>query len=396
MKIQLTKSLIARVGLAAVAAGSWLPALIAMNGGAEAATKEDPYVLVAYNDLGMHCMNEDFSELCILPPFNNLHVQIIQRGHEPRIIRNGFLVGYSIPGNTVSHTKTNFWQFAPQLFGVTLPNDVGLTGNQLAGRMVPNAATRDWVATGIPVTPLMDDMTLNAYPFAKVTIRNSRFTGTTSTVIPVSWEISCNLCHQPSQGTVANDILEAHDRLHGTDLVHQKPVLCAGCHSDPALGTTGVPGVKSMSAAMHGAHAPRMSMISIDNECYACHPGIETNCQRDVHFSNGVFCNQCHGGMEAVGSTTRTPWRDEPKCSDCHNVAGHDYEEPGKLYKESRGHGGVLCATCHQSPHVIAPSTNPADNAQAIKLQGMSGTLRKCSVCHIKTPEDPFFHTIEH
>ena len=32
------------------------------------------YVVFAWNDLGMHCMNRDFSELMVLPPFNVLHV----------------------------------------------------------------------------------------------------------------------------------------------------------------------------------------------------------------------------------------------------------------------------------------------------------------------------------
>ena len=27
-------------------------------------------VVLGYNDLGMHCMNQDFSEFMILPPFN--------------------------------------------------------------------------------------------------------------------------------------------------------------------------------------------------------------------------------------------------------------------------------------------------------------------------------------
>jgi hypothetical protein len=27
-----------------------------------------PYVVLGYNDLGMHCMQQDFSEMMILPP----------------------------------------------------------------------------------------------------------------------------------------------------------------------------------------------------------------------------------------------------------------------------------------------------------------------------------------
>ena len=80
------------------------------------------YVVLGYNDLGMHCMNQDFSQLCILPPFNSLHAQVIRRGVEPDIISGGgsVSVSYEVPNNTTSVPKTNFWQFAPALFGVAL------------------------------------------------------------------------------------------------------------------------------------------------------------------------------------------------------------------------------------------------------------------------------------
>ena len=43
---------------------------------------DTPYVILACNDLGMHCMNSDFSEMMVLPPFNTLHAQIIRRSGE--------------------------------------------------------------------------------------------------------------------------------------------------------------------------------------------------------------------------------------------------------------------------------------------------------------------------
>ncbi|MBD3800982.1 MAG: hypothetical protein IE886_05935, partial [Campylobacterales bacterium] len=36
------------------------------------------YTLLAWNDLGMHCMDgKDFSVFSILPPYNNLNAQLI-------------------------------------------------------------------------------------------------------------------------------------------------------------------------------------------------------------------------------------------------------------------------------------------------------------------------------
>ncbi|MGZ3494806.1 MAG: hypothetical protein ACXWM6_09335, partial [Thermodesulfobacteriota bacterium] len=38
------------------------------------------YVVIGWNDLGMHCINSSYAELAVLPPFNNLRAQVIQRG----------------------------------------------------------------------------------------------------------------------------------------------------------------------------------------------------------------------------------------------------------------------------------------------------------------------------
>lgn len=370
---------------------------------ADAAERDRPsptknsFTVLAYNDLGMHCMNQDFSEICILPPFNTLRAQVILRGEEPTIVSEGLTVAYSIPGNTISTTKTNFWDYAEELFGINLPENVGLTGSGLSGKMVPSG-NRDWVASGIPITPLTDKFQNDPFQLSEVLVKNrrGRVLARTEAVVPVSWEISCNLCHNSEGVSVATDMLQAHDRLHGTSLVDQKPVLCASCHADPALGTPGVPGVSSFSHAMHGAHADRMEAVSfLDNSCYACHPGVQTECQRDVHLNLGITCTTCHGDMKAVANPARVPWVDEPTCAQCHKALNprFDYEEPGKQFKDSRGHGGVFCAACHGPQHAVGPAVTDPDNAQAILHQGHAGTINDCTVCHTKRPDDPFFHS---
>ena len=40
------------------------------------------YVVIGWNDLGMHCISPRFAEMAILPPYNNLHVIIIRKGGE--------------------------------------------------------------------------------------------------------------------------------------------------------------------------------------------------------------------------------------------------------------------------------------------------------------------------
>jgi len=366
--------------------------------------------VLGFNDLGMHCINQDFSEICILPPYNNLHAQVIDRsGEDPRIVTSGVQVLYSVPGNSSSANKTNFWIFAQRLFGLNapLPANLGLTGHGLTGQMTATA-DGDWVATGIPLTPITDAGKFDPFQLSIVqAVQAGKVKGWTMPVVPVSWEISCNLCHRPDDPTkTASDILQKHDNRffyipnprYAKALSASKPVLCASCHADPALGTKGVAGVPTMSSAMHTAHAsrftPQVLNIVNGNTCYACHPGISTQCQRDIHLTKGITCSKCHGEMIVVGNPARRPWVDEPHCTDCHKRQGFAFEEPGKLYKDSRGHNGVKCASCHGSPHAITPTVTQSDNVQAVLLQGHPGTINDCKVCHRQTPDDQFNHTL--
>jgi hypothetical protein len=152
-----------------------------------------------------------------------------------------------------------------------------------------------------------------------------------------------------------------------------------------------------------------------------------------------VDCQNCHGNMAAVGGATpllaggstdglndgkpRRPWLDLPRCQSCHAgdavtrtaVTGGPplaadgvrfldafrpgdasaspilatnlrfAEEPGKLYRKSKGHGGLACEACHGSTHAIW-SGNTNDDVAAIALQGHAGTIGECSTCHDAPP----------
>jgi len=349
-------------------------------------------VVFGYNDLGMHCMNMDFSEFMILPPFNTLHALVVDRsGARPRIVQEGVEISYRIPSKTTSVDKTNFWDYAQHLFGLDapLPPDMGLTGNGLTGVMTSLAAAgrSDWSATGIPITPLADDMTKAPLALGLITVsRDGTDVVQTQAVLPISWELSCNLCHNTPGMSVAQDILAAHDRLHGTSIsfASAKPVACGACHPQPELGFKGDMGMASLSSSMHSAHAKRMWRVEgqLENGCYACHPGGQTQCLRDVHRAIGMICTDCHGSMEAVGSPARMPWQDEPRCGDCHQRDGFAFEQPGTLFRDSKGHYGVHCSACHGSPHAITPTVGQEDNVQAVALQGRTGPISKCEVCH--------------
>jgi hypothetical protein len=363
------------------------------DGGGGGSAGTNSVVVLGYNELGMHCMNQDFSELMILPPYNNFRAQVIDRsGEDPRIVTSGVTVRYSIPGNTHSADKTNFWTYAQALLGVALEPNVGLTGNGLTGTMALTGEN-DWVATGIPITPIDDTGHENPYQLGTVSVLSGGTKiGETQAVVPVSWEINCDLCHNTPGISAATDILRAHDRLHGTQLEQSKPVMCASCHADVALGQSGQPGVSNLSRAMHGAHASRMGAVQLATPCYACHPGIRTQCLRDVHYSHGMTCTGCHDSMTAVAAANRQPWVDEPRCGTCHQRAGFSFEQPNTLFRHSLGHSNVHCAACHGSPHAITPTVNAEDNVQALTLQGHAGVINTCTVCHNQQPDDAFFH----
>ncbi len=98
-----------------------------------------------------------------------------------------------------------------------------------------------------------------------------------------------------------------------------------------------------------------------------------------------MTCTDCHeGGMQALANENRTPWVDEPRCANCHDA--QHAENPGKLFKQSTGHGGLYCEACHNSTHAILTSREAKDNLQSIALQGFAGTISKCTVCHLTAP----------
>ena len=125
------------------------------------------YIVLAWNDLGMHCANKDFSRICVLPPYNNVQAQIIkkQTGQQPQIVVAGYKLDYYIPGNTYSVGKTNFWTYAQELFGLPqpLPNNIGLTGSGLTGTF--DTSGNGFIKTGVPVTPFQDNNLNQEQPY---------------------------------------------------------------------------------------------------------------------------------------------------------------------------------------------------------------------------------------
>jgi hypothetical protein len=299
--------------------------------------------LLGWNNLGMHCMDSDYSVFSILPPYNTIEAQLVVSN---RLVTNG--AGYTVtyqavadPAgsfNSTSVGKGNFYDFDLALYGADLAPDMGLAGWPMPGLANPpqpmlfertnSGAFVSWFrAEGIPITPYDDAGRKNPYPMMRILARNAAGTliASNDIVLPVSDEMDCRACHasglpggiRPAGGWVWNanperdyrlNILRLHDGLrdpvtwpgilasngfnpqglYRTVVADGRPVLCAKCHLSEALPGTGYPGVPPLTRAVHAVHANVMDPdlgLTLDNAahraaCYRCHPGSTTKCLR--------------------------------------------------------------------------------------------------------------------
>ena len=375
----------------------------------------EKHVVLAWNDLGMHCYQADFSRFQILPPYNVFWAQVIARGEKPAVATADLEVHYETLNMKNPQQHTNFWDHAAG-YGWEVEPGVGLKGHRTSGVM--ETADDHFVAEGVPVVDFTDAGVWDPFPMFTASVKNAQgeVLAETINVAPASTEMACDLCHKADsmQGTMAA-ILKAHDTNEMTGLLAQaesgKPVMCSSCHADPALGVTENRDCKTtLSGAMHSFHAKKLAETEAKlpkNSCHACHPGPKTNCLRDVMSQAGLTCTNCHGGMEDVGNPERTPWVNMPTCSTCHTEAlqepamarikrpnEHLTADMASLYRNSKAHGGggIYCAACHGSPHAVTPTSTERDNEQAIRLQGHKGPIDQCTLCHLEKPDKPFWH----
>ncbi len=444
--------------------------------------------VLAANDLGMHCMDREFSVFSILPPFNVVNAQVVKRDNDGRPyvaddteieVFYEAVADASGSINTTSIGKTDFWTYANALFGVALPEGQSLTGlympaddPQVRGSqpMEYSLQKEMFTAEGIPITPTDDTLIDKPYPLLRISAvdaQSGETIGHLDVVVPVATETDCQNCHRTGAMAAVGvgwsidpdleiqskiNILRLHDDENNTSLEASQPVLCARCHYSPALDLAGTGpagdqvGKPVFSNVMHEFHGELQDNglpvfppdDQVENTCYQCHPGSITQCQRGAMKTGGMDCNDCHGDMLAVGGASdllvggsidgtndenpRRPWVDLPRCQSCHTgdavdflsgpnlVADPDWpfrlrqayatgddsaspllalntrfaEDTNTLFRFSKGHGEIACEACHGSTHAIWPNDMNAanDNEAARQLQGFTGTIIECSVCH--------------
>ena len=328
--------------------------------------------LLGWNNLGMHCMDSDYSVFSILPPYNTVECQLIVNG---KLVTNGS--GYSVTYqavadplgsiNSTSIGKGTFYLYAKDLYGASLLPESGLAGWSMPGvsntpqsmlfeqanKPAANVTTPvNWFrAEGIPLTPFDDAGKKNTYPLMRLIARNAanQAIATNDIVLPVSDEMDCRLCHasgtdlyaMPGLGWVYDgsperdyrlNILRLHDDfqfalhsdLYGAALAARginpqglyrsvvadnKPVLCASCHASEALGTASFGTIPPLTASIHGFHAHVIDPITNTN--------LDSSANRES-------CYRCHPGSTtrclrgAMGSSIASDGSMSMQCQSCH------------------------------------------------------------------------------
>ncbi len=330
-----------------------------------------PGALLGWNNLGMHCMDSDYSVFSILPPYNTIEAQLLVNG-QLVTSASGYTVTYQAiadPSGSINSTsigKGNFNTYTPFLYGAVAA-DMGLAGWSMPGlKNTPQgmlfeagnqpaagvATPVNWFrAEGIPISPYDNAMRKNEYPMMRLTARNSAgaVVATSDIVLPVSDEMDCRACHASGTQTAARpaagwtgdpnperdyrlNILSLHDERQFTSHAAEystalssrgfnpagllanvvndgKPILCAACHVSEALQGSGLAGIPPLTAAIHGLHAGVMD------------PVLKVTLDNSA---NRAACYRCHPGSTtkclrgAMGSAIAPDGSMEMQCQSCH------------------------------------------------------------------------------
>ena len=199
------------------------------------------------------------------------------------------------------------------------------------------------------------------------------------------------------------------------------PILCATCHSTNALGLPGHHGHPIHD--LGNAHHARASGESIHgHDTGQCsHSG-----NRVLPLSSGRY-HQVRARRDEQDRVRRLPWASSPRLEIKRGAAGSMYPlarcatpiangtqlpltnrdtgalpptltfatNPNKpitgtqLTATAQGTEQLYCSGCHGSPHAEFPTLQANDNVYSQDLQGHTGKIAECTVCHTSIPTTP-------
>ena len=358
------------------------------------------YVLLAWAELGMHCMDgQDYSVLSVLPPYNTIYARLFTTGTNPTEVTSGVTLTYlaykdaagSInttsvgsamsPYSTTPNTpqKTNFWTYALTLLGFTASPDVGLHGYPVQsltpaamtyGSMFLDASLNLFKADGIPTMPYDDKLATKPYPMVQITAKDSsgKVLATATVVLAVSDEMSCANCHapntnsaaMPSGGWVNNPSYTANQNMRLNILaIHDdlSPIPSSVLSAVQSKGYTSYQASLYQTALNGGA-------VNNPVFCAACH---KDNALDAAGLSTGVAgvnsltqdVHKLHASVKVPGSTTTLDNMTDPSnpgCYQCHPGPSTKCQR-GAMTGTIPGSTAVTCYGCHGNLSRVGVST---------------------------------------
>jgi hypothetical protein len=195
-------------------------------------------------------------------------------------------------------------------------------------------------------------------------------------------EESCLRCHS------------GHREQLYRDRMFTAGVTCYDCHGDMAAVGQAFANAKPGPEGEHD----RVEWMS-QPDCGSCHMGDGNVGKNNPEaFSAGVMRRAFNG--DDPSATTRKPMTQrfavqaplEPQVVTQNDTMDPQYSTryslltlTQPLYRKSRDtHGDVACAACHGGAHEVWENRDPKanDNVTALQLQGHTGTVLECGVCH--------------
>ena len=347
--------------------------LLAMTAVSPAATN---WTVVGWNNLGMHCLDSDFSVFSILPPYNTINAQVIMATNGYAWIvsdSNAYSVTYHAVAdadnsiNTTSIGKDNFWTYVNPIFGANPLPDTGLAvqwptsfsmpGVSNAPQAMGYEGNQNWfVAYGIPIMAYDDAGRPNQYPMMRLTAKTNGgpALATADIVLPVSDEMDCKRCHlsntltdpkdprvaaKPAAGWFFNphqgsdyrlNILRLHDERQATNSLYASALALRGFSPAGLFATVTLSNKPILCASCHLSEAlPGSGITGIPPLTAAVHGRharvIDPRNGMTLDASgNRVACYSCHPGSVtrclrgAMGKAVAPDGSMEMQCQSCH------------------------------------------------------------------------------
>lgn len=328
----------------------FLAILLGLLPGGNSAVAAPGWKIIGWNNLGMHCMDDDYAIFSILPPYNTIDAQLIDNtGALVKTLPAGLTVTYEAVAdpdgsmNKSSIGKSNFWNYSQMLFGVTPAPEGGLGGTSMPGLAnapqamtwwqanpipppgsPPVAPTNCFQALGVPITPIDDRGFFNSYPMFKLVARDAaqNVLAQTNVVLPVSTELNCSFCHASGVGLPAArpfpdwiyhsdpkrdfrlNILLLHDQKNATKPAYIAALAQFNYRSTGLYDSVVLDGKSILCAVCHKSEALGTSGAAntpqLTTSMRALHATVVVNGQSMDDSTNRTSCYQCH-----PGSTTR-------------------------------------------------------------------------------------------